>query len=145
MVKNTLTDTVENETGADGGRHLNQLFSDLAQVTSREVGRAWVFALALGTVVVWALTGPSFEFSDTWQLVINTGTTIVTFLMVFLIQNSQNRDAAAIQIKLNELIRVSKVHNSFVGVERLTDVEIEEIRRLCENRANGRTAGRAPS
>ena len=67
MVKNTLTDTVENETRADGGRHLNQLFSDLAQVTSREVGRAWVFALALGTVVVWALTGPFFEFSDTWQ------------------------------------------------------------------------------
>lgn len=144
MVKNTLTDTVENETRADGGRHLNQLFSDLAQVTSREVGRAWVFALALGTVVVWALTGPSFEFSDTWQLVINTGTTIVTFLMVFLIQNSQNRDAAAIQIKLNELIRVSKVHNSFVGVERLTDVEIEEIRRLCENRAKAELT-RAPS
>lgn len=86
-------------------------------------------------IVVWALAGPVFHFSDTWQLVINTGTTIITFLMVFLIQNSQNRDAAAIQIKLNELIRVSKAHNSFVGVERLTDEEITEIRAKCEERA----------
>jgi len=89
----------------------------------------------MATIVVWAITGPFFHFSDTWQLVINTGTTIVTFLMVFLIQNSQNRDAAAIQIKLNELIRVSKAHNSFVGVERLTDEEIDEIRIKCEERA----------
>lgn len=81
-------------------RHpLNQLFSDVAQITSREVGRAWVFVLAMATIVVWAITGPFFHFSDTWQLVINTGTTIVTFIMVFLIQNSQNRDAAAIQAK----------------------------------------------
>jgi low affinity Fe/Cu permease len=111
------------------------LFSDIAQTTSREVGRAWVFGLAVATIVVWAVTGPVFHFSDTWQLVINTGTTIITFLMVFLIQNSQNRDAAAIQIKLNELIRVSKAHNSFVGVERLTDEEITEIRAKCEERA----------
>jgi low affinity Fe/Cu permease len=116
-------------------RPVNQLFSDIAQITSREVGRAWVFVLAVATIVVWAITGPFFHFSDTWQLVINTGTTIVTFLMVFLIQNSQNRDAAAIQIKLNELIRVSKAHNSFVGVERLTDEEIDEIRMKCEERA----------
>ena len=116
-------------------RQVNRLFSDLAQRTSREVGRAWVFALALGTIIVWALSGPFFGFSDTWQLVINTGTTVITFLMVFLIQNSQNRDAAAIQIKLNELIRVSKAHNSFVGVEHLTDEEIEKIRCLCESRA----------
>jgi low affinity Fe/Cu permease len=87
------------------------------------------------TIVIWAISGPFFGFSDTWQLVINTGTTIVTFLMVFLIQNSQNRDAAAIQVKLNELIRVSKVHNSFVGLERLSDDEIEEIRAKCEARA----------
>lgn len=116
-------------------RKVNRLFSDLAHNTSREVGRAWVFASALGTIVVWALSGLLFGFSDTWQLVINTGTTIITFLMVFLIQNSQNRDAAAIQIKLNELIRVSKAHNFFVGIERLTDEEIEEIRCLCESRA----------
>jgi low affinity Fe/Cu permease len=119
----------------NGSSSLNQLFSDIAQTTSREVGRAWVFALAVATIVVWAVTGPLFHFSDTWQLVINTGTTIITFLMVFLIQNSQNRDAAAIQIKLNELIRVSKAHNSFVGVERLTDEEINEIRAKCEERA----------
>ena len=74
----------------------SKLFAEVAKVGSREVGRAWVFALALGTVVVWAISGPFFGFSDTWQLVINTGTTIVTFLMVFLIQNSQNRDSAAI-------------------------------------------------
>jgi low affinity Fe/Cu permease len=121
-------------------RPLNRLFSDIAQITSREVGRAWVFALAVTTIIVWAITGPFFGFSDTWQLVINTGTTIVTFLMVFLIQNSQNRDAAAIQVKLNELIRVSKAHNSFVGVERLTDEEIEEIRAKCEGRARMESA-----
>ena len=87
------------------------------------------------TIVIWAASGPFFKFSDTWQLVINTGTTIVTFLMVFLIQNSQNRDATAIQVKLNELIRVSRAHNSFVGVEKLTDEELDEIRSLCESRA----------
>ena len=88
----------------------SKLFAEVAKVASREVGRAWVFALALGTVVVWAVSGPVFGFSDTWQLVINTGTTIVTFLMVFLIQNSQNRHSAAIQVKLDELIRVSKAN-----------------------------------
>ena len=140
MAKDNFLDSPSKKAVAELGRHtgdrqVNRLFSDLAQGIAREVGRAWVFALALGTITVWALTGPFFGFSDTWQLVINTDTTIVTFLMVFLIQNSQNRDAAAIQIKLNELIRVSKAHNSFVGVERLTDEEIDEIRRLCENRA----------
>jgi low affinity Fe/Cu permease len=119
----------------NGWHPVNRLFSDIAQITSHEVGRAWVFVLALMTIVVWAISGPFFGFSDTWQLVINTGTTIVTFLMVFLIQNAQNRDAAAIQVKLNELIRVSKVHNSFVGLERLSDDEIEEIRAKCEARA----------
>jgi len=86
-------------------------------------------------VAVWAVTGPLFGYSDTWQLVINTGTTIVTFLMVFLIQNSQNRDSAAIQVKLDELIRVSTAHNSFVGIEHLTDDELEDIRNKCEMRA----------
>jgi low affinity Fe/Cu permease len=86
-------------------------------------------------VVVWAVSGPLFHFSDTWQLVINTGTTVVTFLMVFLIQNSQNRDSAAIQIKLDELIRSSGARNSFVGIEHLTDEELEDIRGKCEQRA----------
>jgi low affinity Fe/Cu permease len=130
---------------ANGNHPLNQLFSRIAQSTSREVGRAWVFALAVATIIVWAASGPFFGFSDTWQLVINTGTTVVTFLMVFLIQNSQNRDAAAIQVKLNELIRVSKAHNSFVGVEHLTDEEIQEIRTRCEDRAKAQLARRAPA
>jgi low affinity Fe/Cu permease len=82
-----------------------------------------------------------FGYSDTWQLVINTGTTIVTFLMVFLIQNSQNRDSAAIQVKLDELIRVSTARNSFVGIEHLTDDELEEIRTKCETRAQAEKTG----
>src|SRR3954467_431304 len=110
-------------------------FSAIANAVAREAGRPWVFSVALLVVIVWGVTGPFFGYSDTWQLVINTGTTIVTFLMVFLIQNSQNRDNAAIQVKLDELIRVSAVQNMFVGIERLTDEEIEEIRPKCEQRA----------
>jgi low affinity Fe/Cu permease len=87
-------------------------------------------------------TGPFFNFSDTWQLVINTGTTIVTFLMVFLIQNSQNRDAAAIQVKLDELIRVSQAQNSFIGLEHLTEEELKEVRRRCEEAAKAERAER---
>jgi low affinity Fe/Cu permease len=83
-------------------------------------------------VLVWAATGPVFHYSDTWQLVINTGTTIITFLMVFLIQNSQNRDGAAIQVKLDELIRVSAAKNFFVGIEHLSDEEIDRLRELVE-------------
>jgi low affinity Fe/Cu permease len=113
---------------------ISRLFSDIAQVTAREAGRAWVFALAVVVILLWAVTGPLFGSSDTWQLVINTGTTIITFLMVFLIQNSQNRDGAAIQVKLNELIRASKAHNSFIGVEHLTDEQIEKIRSKGEDR-----------
>ena len=125
-----------------GENAISRLFSDIAQVTSREAGRAWVFALAVVVILVWAVTGPFFGFSDTWQLVINTGTTIITFLMVFLIQNSQNRDAAAIQVKLNELIRVSKAHNSFIGVEHLTDEQIQKIRTEGEDRAKAVSARR---
>jgi low affinity Fe/Cu permease len=113
----------------------SHLFGKIANRTAQAAGRAYTFAIAFGVVVIWAVTGPMFDYSDTWQLVINTGTTIVTFLMVFLIQNSQNRDGAAIQVKLDELIRVSAAHNSFVGIEHLTDDELEDIRTRCELRA----------
>jgi low affinity Fe/Cu permease len=124
-----------------GGRDFSKLFGDIANRTSQAAGRATTFLVAVGIVLVWAITGPLFQFSDTWQLVINTGTTIVTFLMVFLIQNSQNRDGAAIQVKLDELIRVSTAQNSFVGIEHLTDDELEEIRTKCESRAKAEKAG----
>jgi len=103
--------------------------------TTQWTGGTTAFALACGIIVAWVLSGPIFHYSDTWQLVINTGTTIVTFLMVFLIQNSQNRDSAAIQVKLDELIRVSTAKNSFIGIEHLTDEELEEIRAKSERRA----------
>jgi low affinity Fe/Cu permease len=118
-----------------------KLFGDIANRTSQAAGRALTFMVAAAVVIIWAITGPIFHYSDTWQLVINTGTTIVTFLMVFLIQNSQNRDSAAIQVKLDELIRVSAVHNSFVGIEHLTDDELDEIRSKCEVRAKAEKAG----
>src|SRR5215472_9490599 len=113
----------------------SKAFGDFANVVSRAAGRASAFVLAVAVIIVWAVSGPVFHFSDTWQLIINTGTTIVTFLMVFLIRNSQNRDSAAIQVKLDELIRVGEVQNRFVGIEHLTEEEIEELRGKCEARA----------
>ena len=93
------------------------------------MGNPWCFFLAIAVIVVWALTGPLFHFSDTWQLIINTGTTIVTFLMVFLIQNTQNRDARAIHLKLDELIRaVHGARNKMMDLERLSDEELMELR-----------------
>ena len=111
-------------------------FERLANRVSAAAGRPRAFLIALTIVIVWGLSGPIFRWSDTWQLVINTGTTIVTFLMVFLIQNAQNRDGAAIQAKLDELIRaVSHARNEFIGIEHLTETEVEEIRRKCEEAA----------
>src|SRR6478735_2337014 len=120
---------------------ISKFFGELANKTSLAAGRASTFITAAGIVLVWAVSGPLFGFSDTWQLVINTGTTIVTFLMVFLIQNSQNRDSAAIQVKLDELIRVGAARNSLVGIEHLSDEELEEIRNKCEARAAAEKAG----
>ncbi len=126
---------------ADQPSTVSRFFGALANRTSLAAGRASTFILAVGVVIVWAVSGPVFGFSDTWQLVINTGTTIVTFLMVFLIQNSQNRDSAAIQVKLDELIRVGAARNSMVGIEHLTDDELEDIRGKCEARAAAEKAG----
>jgi low affinity Fe/Cu permease len=131
--------SMENQTKEPS--RLSKFFGNLANRTSLAAGRASTFLLAAGVIVVWAISGPLFRFSDTWQLVINTGTTIVTFLMVFLIQNSQNRDSAAIQVKLDELIRVSTARNSLVGIEHLTDDEIEDLRTKCEARARAEKAG----
>lgn len=110
-------------------------FSDMAAAVARAAGRPLTFALCVAVVAVWAVSGPLFHFSDTWQLIINTGTTIVTFLMVFLIQNTQNRDGAAIQAKLDELIRVSAAQNAFIGIERLSQEELDQIKSMCEARA----------
>jgi|SRR3954447_336346 low affinity Fe/Cu permease len=104
------------------------IFSHLAQTVSSAAGRPWAFLLAVGTVLVWGATGPLFRYSDTWQLVINTGTTIVTFLMVFLIQATQNRDALAIQTKLDELIRASAARDEYQGIDRLSEDELRQLR-----------------
>jgi len=123
---------------------MNELFRKFAFKVSKLVGSPWMFVSALAVIALWAISGPLFRFSDTWQLAVNTGTTIITFLMVFLIQNSQNRDAEAIQLKLDELIRaMAKARTSLVDLEELSDEELgrlhEEFRKLRER------AGRSPS
>ena len=115
---------------------MRRFFNWCATKTSAGAGHPITFATAVAIIVVWAATGPLFNYSDTWQLVINTGTTIVTFLMVFLIQNSQNRDAAAMQAKLDELLRaVDKAREQFIGIEHLTDEQIELVRAALERHA----------
>ena len=109
---------------------LSDRFDKLAQWTAAHAGRASTFSLALATIVVWGISGPIFGWSDTWQLIINTGTTIITFLMVFLIQNTQNRDTAALQLKLDELIRANEgARNRLLQLEELTEEEMAHIRR----------------
>jgi low affinity Fe/Cu permease len=123
---------------------VNEFFRKFAHTISEAVGTAWSFLIALIIIIVWAASGPIFHYSDTWQLVINTGTTIVTFLMVFLIQNTQNRDAKAIHLKLDELIKsTAGARNSIIDLDVLSDEQLErleqEYKRLCqaENVKNG--------
>jgi low affinity Fe/Cu permease len=118
----------KNQKESAKAKTIRDRFVDAARFVSDVVGSAWAFAVAIGIVVVWAVSGPMFSFSDTWQLVINTGTTIVTFLMVFLIQSTQNRDAKAVHLKLDELIRaVQGARNSLVDLEHLSEQELEEL------------------
>lgn len=123
------------------------LFARFAKATSRAAGRPMAFTSALGVIIAWALSGRLFGFSDTWQLVINTSTTIVTFLMVFLIQHTQNRDAEAVQVKLDELIRVTEgAHNALLDLEEIDDEKMDRIRdryaKLAEEARRGRKSGR---
>ena len=107
---------------------MQNLFRKFAQAASTMVGSSWAFISAVAIIVLWAVTGPMFHYSDTWQLVINTGTTIITFLMVFLIQNTQNRDAKAIHLKLDELIRgVKGARTHLVELEELSDEELDRL------------------
>jgi low affinity Fe/Cu permease len=108
---------------------MSGVFSRAAQWTAQQCGRAYVFIFAVLIIAVWAATGPLFDYSDTWQLIINTGTTIITFLMVFLIQNTQNRDTIAIQLKLDELIRANEnARNKMLQLEDLTEDDLKRIR-----------------
>lgn len=122
-------------------------FTRLSQATARWAGKPITFVTAVGIILAWGISGPFFGFNDTWQLVINTSTTIVTFLMVFIIQNSQNRDTAAMQIKLDELIvRLEGAREELMDLEELDEDKIEQIRREFEKRAEkARTAAAGPS
>jgi len=112
---------------------MDRIFTTIAAKIAGWAGQPIAFILAVSTIIVWAVSGPLFGYSDTWQLVINTGTTIITFLMVFLIQNAQNRDAAAMQAKLDELIRALEgARNQFIGIEHLTEDQLEHIRAKIE-------------
>jgi low affinity Fe/Cu permease len=136
-----ITSKPEQGTGLGTTAHASEteelsVFARAANATARTAGKPLTFGLCCLIVIVWAVSGPVFHYSDTWQLVINTGTTIITFLMVFLIQNTQNRDGAALQAKLDELIRVTKeARNEFVGIEKLPEKKLDEIRKDCEDDA----------
>ena len=126
----------------------SSLFTRFSKATARATGNPVTFAIALGVIVVWAVTGPIFHWRDTWQLVVNTGTTIVTFLMVFLIQSTQNRDSEAVQVKLDELLRVTPgAHNVLLNLEELDERELEKIRalycRLADKARRGAHQGRS--
>jgi low affinity Fe/Cu permease len=117
------------------------LFARFARWVERQVGRSSTFVLAIAVVVLWAVSGPLFGWSDTWQLVINTGTTIVTFLMVFVIQNTQSRDTQAMQLKLDELIRVNEMaRNSLINLEEMSDIDVERMKAAFAARASFETS-----
>ncbi len=125
---------------------MEKLFVRFATTTAKIAGKPWTFIACLGIVLLWAATGPIFKFNETWQLVINTGTTIITFLMVFLIQNTQNRDGAAMQAKLDELVyAVKQADSRFIGIEHLTEAELDAILDEVEKRGiavqSGKPAG----
>ena len=126
---------------------IDRIFTTIASRVANAAGQPAAFIVASAVIILWAASGPLFDYSDTWQLVINTSTTIITFLMVFVIQNSQNRDAAALQAKLDELIRASKsARNQFIGIEHLTDTQVEAIREALEREVDERQqTGRSPS
>jgi low affinity Fe/Cu permease len=133
-------------TGKNESATVGKEFQVLATTVSAVVGSKWAFSAALLLIIAWAVTGPYFRYSDTWQLVVNTATTIITFLMVFLIQNTQNRDARAIHLKLDEIIRsIRHAHNEMIDIEKLSDEELgtlaahfEEVRAECEQRKRDR-------
>ena len=115
---------------------MNAAFSRFSSFISEVMGKPVAFIVALSVVAIWAVSGPFFSFSEVWQLVINTGTTIVTFLMIFVLQNSQNRDGKALQAKLDELILTSKgAENKFIGIEKLDEEELRELKRLIDQKA----------
>lgn len=123
---------------------MNKIFTKIATMISGATGRPQAFVAALAIVLAWGISGPVFQYSDTWQLVINTGTTIVTFLMVFLIQNSQNRDAGAMQAKLDELLRaMENARDGFIGIEHLTDTEIAKLLKALERESGQHPEGKA--
>ena len=127
-----------NDVATKKDHHSSSTFSAIALWASRQCGRASTFIVACVAIVVWAVTGPIFAYSDTWQLVINTGTTIVTFLMVFLIQNTQNRDMSALHLKLDELIRVNQdARNKLLDLEDMTEEELEHLKGTFSKLAGG--------
>src|SRR3954462_6026999 len=147
MANHALTKELNNQQERDFFCIVRDAFRCFAQRSSSVLGSAWSFCGAVLIIVVWLVTGPTFHFSDTWQLIINTATTVVTFLMVFLIQNTQNRDAKAMHLKLDELIRaVKNARNELVDLENLSDEELkrleEQFRRMRERAENDK---RTPS
>ena len=152
MQETQLEKLKDNEKKRDVFCAVRDVFHIFARRSSAILGSAWAFACAITIIIVWALTGPTFHFSDTWQLIINTGTTIVTFLMVFLIQNTQNRDAKAFHLKLDEMIRALKnARNELVDLENLSDEDLkaletqfQRIRQKAEHDGRNATRGRTP-